>query len=288
MPILGRRRLLWPQTYHLVKAGGTSFAGLGDIASSNTYGYWGLRAFSFATIGNNVVRLRRTSDDAESNFVSLADGSLDVASIATFINATTGFVKTLYDQSGANKANPTGPIDATQTDHTKQPQLILNGVSTRPVMRFTGAEFLVSTDLVSDPAQPYSVPYLAMRPGSASGSFGITVSDEAVDFQSGYSNSANTGFIYAGALDTQTVSDDAWHAVAHLYNGSSSNFEVDGTAHTGKVAGSQAVSGAGPFYLGSAGGTNNFIGDMFEAGFWEADKSANFAAWSANQLAWIA
>ena len=170
MPIMNRRRLLYAQRCHLQGgAGAAAYAGLGDTVPANVYGYWGLRAYSLATIGNNVVRLRRASDDTESNFVSLAGGALDVASIATFITSTTGWVTKLYDQSGQTNANPTGPIDAAQTDHTKQPQLILSGVGTRAVMRFTGAEYLVSPNLVSNSVQPYSIPYAAKRPGTASG-----------------------------------------------------------------------------------------------------------------------
>ena len=48
----------------------------------------------------NLVRLRRDSDDDESDFGYDANGDLDVVAISTWLGGATGYVRTLYDQSG--------------------------------------------------------------------------------------------------------------------------------------------------------------------------------------------
>src|SRR5665213_385939 len=80
-------------------SGGPTYTGPGDVVGSAT-AWWGLRAYSAATIGGNVVDIKRASDNTTQTFVSLTTGALDVASIATFLTSTTGVVTKLYDQTG--------------------------------------------------------------------------------------------------------------------------------------------------------------------------------------------
>lgn len=65
----------------------------------------------------NVVRVRRSSDSAESDFTAdeITDGTL-----TTWTGANDGFVVTWYDQAGSN--------NATQTTATAQPKLVVSGV----------------------------------------------------------------------------------------------------------------------------------------------------------------
>ena len=65
----------------------------------------------------NVVRVRRSSDNAERNFT--ANGVTD-GELISFCGAGDGFVTTLYDQSGSGN-------DATQTTAASQPQIVDSG-----------------------------------------------------------------------------------------------------------------------------------------------------------------
>src|SRR5690242_4163192 len=76
--------------------GSGPYVGPGDIVTFTKWG--GLRAYSAATIGQNVCTIKRASDSASQTFVSLTDGTLDIASITTFLVSTTGTVTELYDQ----------------------------------------------------------------------------------------------------------------------------------------------------------------------------------------------
>jgi hypothetical protein len=75
----------------------SSYTGPGDL---KTFAFWGgFRAYSAATAGTKAVQLQR-SDSTVTDINTLADGSFDTASAATFCTATTCKVRILYDKSG--------------------------------------------------------------------------------------------------------------------------------------------------------------------------------------------
>ncbi len=67
----------------------------------------------------NCMRVRRDSDDSETDIGFDANGDLDTAAIATHCGSANGYVDSWYDQSGNGK-------DATQNTKTSQPK-IYNG-----------------------------------------------------------------------------------------------------------------------------------------------------------------
>src|SRR5215204_3185730 len=111
-----------------------TYAGPGDVVAG-AGGWWGLRAYSAATIGTPAIRLIRASDSTQQNFVTLSDGKLDVASITTFLASTTGKVVTLFDQSGSGR-------DATQATDASRPAFVLDAKGTLPAVQGDGATFL--------------------------------------------------------------------------------------------------------------------------------------------------
>ena len=87
----------------------------------------------------NVIKARRSSDDAELNFTAeeITDGTL-----TTWTGAGDGFVQTIYDQSGEGN-------NATQTTANSQPKIVSSGSvileNGKPAMTFDGSSdhFLV-------------------------------------------------------------------------------------------------------------------------------------------------
>jgi len=81
----------------------------------------------------NVVRVRRSSDNTESDFTAtqVSDGTL-----TTFCGAGNGFVRTWYDQSGNGR-------NAEQTTTGNQPQIVSSGSlildGSKPILSFDGA-----------------------------------------------------------------------------------------------------------------------------------------------------
>ena len=109
----------------------------------NAAAAYSLRELSNTFVGQPVVRVRRSSDNAEQDFTSaeITDGTL-----TTFTGANDGFVTTWYDQSGNGQ-------DAVQTIATSQPKLVTNGVveleNGNPTLIFDGSTSGLSATQVS-------------------------------------------------------------------------------------------------------------------------------------------
>lgn len=78
-----------------------------------------------------LIRLRRDSDNAESDFTFDANGDLDTAAIVTFLGAANGFFTTVYAQDGA--------ANFLQATAGSQPQYLASGIGTRPAALYVRA-----------------------------------------------------------------------------------------------------------------------------------------------------
>jgi len=97
----------------------------------------------------NVVRVRRSSDNTESDFTAtqVSDGTL-----TTFCGAGNGFVRTWYDQSGNGR-------HAVQTTTANQPQIVSSGavvlVNSKAAIEFDGSnDLLVASPELTSAPQP--------------------------------------------------------------------------------------------------------------------------------------
>jgi hypothetical protein len=101
------------------RMGGISFQGLLDLYP-NAKAAYSLRKLRAAYSGS-AVRIRRSSDNAESDIGFLVNGNFNSAAAVAFCGAGNGFVTTWYDQSGNG-------INATQSIAANQVQCIASGV----------------------------------------------------------------------------------------------------------------------------------------------------------------
>ena len=109
-------------------------SGFGLDALTNKYGIFSpaYRMLTAYSSTGNLVRLRRSADDAEANFAAVyGTGLLDEAAVAAWGGASTLYCTTLYDQSGNGR-------DVVQTTASKQPTLILTG--SVPYLQFDGTD----------------------------------------------------------------------------------------------------------------------------------------------------
>jgi hypothetical protein len=191
------------------------YAGVGDVAPG-AFAFWGLRAYSKATAGNKAVNLRRSSDNATSDFNTLSTGDLDQASISTWLAGANAFVATLYDQTGNGR-------DATQGTAGSQGQLNLNALNGKATI--SGTQWSVVTASVSGCGFPWTVSLAATTTNTSGGGgtlitnagntgvqvFGNTtnIQYEIVDAGSygpGYFGTA-PGTMMAGVIMAQSPSD---------------------------------------------------------------------------------
>jgi hypothetical protein len=252
------------------------YVGPNDVVAGASH-WWGLRAASAAAIGSNCVRLRRISDNVEQDFVTLTDGSLDVASITTFKGASTVVVAKLYDQIGS--------VHLGNTTVAHQPELILNAIGTLPVMRFVSATpNALDTSSTFTVTQPMTYSGYAKRTGNTSNYNSVAWHNTAGgDIRFGMDAAANSAFCNCGNfIPGFALTDNAFHAYQFACNGASSDFNLDGTANSINAG---TYAGNGSFAFGaSVTGTAVFEGDMTEVGVWpSAFSGASSTAMSSNQ-----
>jgi hypothetical protein len=114
-------------------SGGVAFQGLLDLYPDAAAAY-SLRKLRAAYSGS-AVRVRRSSDNAETDIGFLANGDFNSPAAVSFCGAGNGFVTTWYDQSG----NGNNAIEATAVN---QPQIVDSGsiilLNSKPAARPDG------------------------------------------------------------------------------------------------------------------------------------------------------
>ena len=101
-----------------------------DALTTAPRAIYSLRKWRIAYSGA-AVRVRRSSDNTETDIAFTADGMLDSAALLAFVGSGSGYVKTWYDQSGNG-------YHLTQTTTTAQPRIVNAGVYDGAV-RFTAS-----------------------------------------------------------------------------------------------------------------------------------------------------
>lgn len=112
-----------------IAAGGVGFVGILDLYPNAAAAY-SPRVLSSEWLTEPVVRVRRSSDNAEQDFTAtqITDGTL-----LTFTGAGDGFVTIWYDQSGNTN-------DAPQIAATSQPKIVSSGVLVSSGLDFDGVD----------------------------------------------------------------------------------------------------------------------------------------------------
>lgn len=248
-----------------------SYAGPGDIVAFTAW--WGTRAYTLATVGTNLIRLRRDSDNTEQDFASVAGGGLDLTAIAAFKSAGSPdlnvnlFVTKFYDQVGTQHF-----LQATSSG---QPSFELGGKGLLPTVRFS-AHNLEITSFTQ--AQPFSLSGFALYNGPGQSSLICSTGGGATQLLYGFVAQDAVSMYALGNIQA-TATDNNWHAVAALFNSVSSKAAADGTSTAGN-GGTGAFSGQ--LYLGFDS-ANPFKGNFMEIGVLNGDQSASFSALSTNQ-----
>jgi hypothetical protein len=188
---------------YLVQPSVPPFTGLLDTYSGASVAYSAARRLS-STYTGSLIRVRRSSDNAEQDIGYTTGNILDESALTTFVGANNGFVTTWYDQSGNGN-------NAVQSTAANQPQIVSSGVvntqaglsSGKPALLFDGVnDFMDFTSLVT--TSNYTAFVAAKRTGSSQGQWiaqkpagGATRPYAAVIYPS-------TGFTYMSTYNSST------------------------------------------------------------------------------------
>lgn len=241
---------------------GVSYTGPGDIIAS-AIAWWGIRAYSLATIGTVCCRIKR-ADTVEKDIVTAANGIIDVSD-SHFNGSTPYEIVKFYDQSGNSRI--------TSVIVTTPPVLTLNDNGALPCITCAGQP-LDSVLNTPDQAQPYCASSIARNTVQSN-----TTITEAGDqpAQVGYSATTDSVRIFVGSsAELAGAAINVTHSVQGLFSGTSSKLCLNGASTTVSVG----TNSLGVFTLRFPG---NFTGKAWEAGWWPGDISSSFAAISTNQ-----
>lgn len=237
----------------------------------------------------NVVRVRRSSDNTESDFTAaqVTDGTL-----TTWVGAgNNGFVRTWYDQSGNGR-------DATQTTTANQPQIVSSGSlvlqNSKPTLDFDGSNDRLINSALSL-SQPETVFVVARR--DVAGSAADVVFDSYNNSRHAFVNLGtsetpnNRWVIDAGGSSPQPIVAAAFdnanlNLFTLLYNGSSSAIFINGAQ---SVSGNAGTSGFSGLSIGDLRGNPSPLvalyemdGKISELIIYASNQSSNRSAIEAN------
>jgi hypothetical protein len=289
-----------PVQNHIIGAAGSSYAwtgqdatltksasytGPGDVVSG-AISWYGLRAYNaaYATGSNPAIRLVDQAGGNQQIFNILSDGTLDVASIQTWVTAnsvSTIKVNRIYDQVGS--------VHLEQATLANMPVLVLSGnpdlASNRPAIQFTGSSSQVlTTGSYPSTNQPISYATVAQRVGTANG--GILSGNGGEPELSFGPGAANQVFVFANNTPaTQAATDSAFHGIQGVFNGASSVANVDGTSGSTANAGSTGIV-ASQFRMGIRF-SDYLTGYVCEGGVWTvAFSGGDMTSLNTNQQAY--
>lgn len=153
----------------------------------------------YTTYTGPLIRLRRDSDNAESNFSYNALNQLDTAAIATWLGAATGFVVTLYDQSGNGR-------NYRQPSASLQPQFVASsGINSKPAASFNGTSHAIPDDSVAEDTTLRDwMGIAAMRPAVTTGGTDVVFSSRPFNAEDwamcSLTNVNNLGYAQGGGM----------------------------------------------------------------------------------------
>jgi len=195
------------------------------------------------TYTGSLVRLRRSSDNAEADFGYLANGDLDVAAIAAWAGGAS-YVVTVYDQAAAGD-------DVTQAVVLDQPPYVAAAQNGHAGMRFDGTDDFLQGAFTTGGvlSQPYNI--------FAAGQLDATaVNDDANHLLTQGDDIAHRSWlgatkitdpdcwrIYAGQSLEGSATHPNWAIWASLFNGVSSQFWGNGTSQAAGDAGTENLDG---------------------------------------------
>lgn len=243
-------------------------------------------AFSVArklksTYAGSCIRVRRSSDNTEQT-IGFVNDALDTTALLAFVGAGTGYVSTVYDQSGNG-------FNAVQTTQANQPVIVSSGVlqtaNGKPSMLFNGTTnhlFIAANAAFSDLSNytfisvakitNIATTRLLLHRGSQVNTSGQR--NTLLDFLGG-GQCRFVMFEAGGGTPIATCSNQS--NVLAVFVGSNRGSDIVGysnkTTISGSIAAGASETGTLPIYIGARVNTAYFIGNVSEVFYYSQGYS---------------
>ena len=237
-----------------------TYVGPGDVTGwSSAYGYWGLRSYTAAGIGGNLIDIVDSGGLHRLTVPSDASGYISSAALSGWSGTGTMFVDKIYDQ--INGQTLTYPGGATR------PALTLSSVGGLPAINFNGAGgYLSSAANATALAQPLTIAAISKSPTFASN--GNILTDGSFNFQPLIADGAGQiGQYFGVSIQSATnVADGTFASLISVAKTTPSTLSVNGTiTSSAGNAGSNGIGTTNKLTMAAtdSGGTL-FNGSIFE------------------------
>jgi len=241
----------------------TSFIGILDTYPNAAAAY-SLRKLRAAYTGS-AVRIRRSSDNTETNIGFTSGGDFDSSAAQSFCGAGNGFVTTWYDQSGNG-------INATQTTAANQTRIVNNGAI---ITMGTNGKATTNTNLngtfatygftIPSSISDFTWSSVFKRDGSAyGGSDSVFIASLNTPFNQMYSNNSNYFYfrnssnLFTGqAVNTNPIiiSITQGTNIKDYYNGTN----INNVASIATTSGVSEILGISTIAYGNNGAFSEFV-----------------------------
>lgn len=166
-------------------SGGVNFVGPLDDYTADLSLACSIARRLLSSYTGNLIRVRRSSDDAESDIGYAVDGSLDTAALDSFVGANSAYITTVYDQVGSN--------DFSQLVALSQPRIMASGVIDTldglPALYSDGSIGMSGSALTGSAMSLYAVAQAYADPGTGQGAllsnFGSSANQDHMPFSDG-------------------------------------------------------------------------------------------------------
>jgi hypothetical protein len=256
-----------------------AYVGPADIVASPV-AFWGLRAMSAATAGNNVAIVCDAADAHCNNINTLAGGDFNLAAATggtTTCTDNSCTIKTLYDQTGAGN-------DVTNALIADRPTLHFPCISGKACMASASTTIQLGRSTFTSTAAVFTVIAVAERTNSNIDFATFFGSGAGNGVQFLFTNVASQVSIYNGSgLATASATDNNAHSLIGMWNAGSSSITVDGSTTSVSLVGSNALGTATNVFFPP---TTAYNGEVMEVGVWASNLTTSLTALSHNQCAY--
>ncbi len=210
------------------------------------------------------IKVRRSSDNNTLDIGFLSDGSLDTASLKSFVGSSSGYVSVWYDQAGYNNSK-----NATQGNNSFQPRIVNLGAIERlngkPALRFISSSPTYFNDSLNSNYAGITI-NLVHAWNSGEASFSTLIATDGA-----YSGNA-LHFIRSSSSDQYQYSQPGYPD----YGGSAYNA---GTVNVVSINGGGSLAGYVNSVSSFSGNTGNINLSAFKIGVWSNDLTRAYNGW---------
>lgn len=196
----------------------------------------------------NVVRLRRSSDDAEADFGYDDNNELNLSAISSWLGGSNGYVVTWYDQSGNGK-------HMTQSTASAQPLFVASLNNSLPGVQFDGSDDLLECTTFTYAIDDLTELVVGGKTNDADDGTGQYLSRQR-DGDNRYYFTVADYRIGTGDVSYSGGDFDGWHTFMLVSDAGSQNVYVDGSAQ-----GADTQSPSYTFTIMYLGGGNSGAND---------------------------